>query len=207
MNPDFLAQIEDDWLTCQRCPLGGMAHKHVLWERLHSHRPVRLVMVGEGPGMSEDTEGRPFWGPAGQLLRKAIKEVSGDEVGIVLMNLLACRPQDRPNAAVNRSPQEPEIKACRPRLIAQLIAFQPMVILTLGNIPEDHISPALDELQFHYHLRRAQHPSFLQRTGKEKSPAYPKFLEDLREACVLSQGVRREVTHTETRPLAGTRRR
>jgi uracil-DNA glycosylase family 4 len=85
----------------------------------------RSVLVGEAPGASEVVEGRPFVGPAGQLLRGALAQVGLVEADLFITNAVACRPY----------PVKPWVRAivaCHERLATDLSAHPRAVIVTLG---------------------------------------------------------------------------
>ncbi len=88
-----------------------------------------IMFIGEGPGVDEDREGRPFVGEAGQLLTRIIENGIGikrDQVYIA--NVVKCRPPE------NRDPEKDEIEACIPFLKKQIEIIRPKVICTLGRI-------------------------------------------------------------------------
>lgn len=88
----------------------------------------RVLVVGEAPGQTEDEQGRPFIGKAGQFLRSKL-----ESLGIELdedawtTNALICRPPG------NKTPDEKQIEYCRPNLLNTIRQRQPQVILTLGR--------------------------------------------------------------------------
>src|SRR5207253_9649850 len=84
---------------------------------------ARLVVVGEGPGGVEDETGRPFVGPAGELLNKILAAIELPRERVFICNVVKCRPPE------NRVPQYDEIAACVPYLFRQIELVQPAVIL------------------------------------------------------------------------------
>jgi DNA polymerase len=87
-----------------------------------------LMFVGEGPGESEDLQGLPFVGRAGELLTQMIEkglEIPRSEVYIC--NIVKCRPPG------NRTPLADEVASCRPFLDGQIAAIRPRVIVALGK--------------------------------------------------------------------------
>ncbi|MDL2235092.1 uracil-DNA glycosylase [Christensenellaceae bacterium OttesenSCG-928-L17] len=85
-----------------------------------------ILFVGEGPGREEDLQGRPFVGPAGQLLDKMLAAIDLKREDVYIANIVKCRP---PN---NRVPQEKEALACLPYLRAQTALLRPKIIVCLG---------------------------------------------------------------------------
>ncbi|MFC1752414.1 uracil-DNA glycosylase [Thermoproteota archaeon] len=117
-------QLSDTCMTCTRCKLHQTRTNVVFGRGLV---PCTVMVIGEGPGRDEDSQGIPFVGRAGQLLTDIFKSVGIDrEADIYITNIVKCRP---PN---NRNPEEDEIKACQPYLIRQIHLIQPKIILLLG---------------------------------------------------------------------------
>lgn len=88
----------------------------------------KVLVVGEAPGQTEDEEGRPFIGKAGQFLRQCLRRAGVDlDKDAITTNSLVCRP---PN---NRTPDPKEIAYCRANLIKTIEEWEPQVILTLGR--------------------------------------------------------------------------
>ncbi len=88
---------------------------------------ARLVVVGEGPGRVEDDTGRPFVGPAGELLTKILGAIELPRERVFICNVVKCRPPE------NRLPQFDEIAACVPYLFRQIEIVKPKVILAMGG--------------------------------------------------------------------------
>jgi len=92
-----------------------------------------LVLVGEGPGDTEDATGRPFVGRAGQLLDKALLANGLTREHVYICNTLKCRAADwSTGKPVNRTPLPEEVNACRQWLVPQLQMIAPKVILCVG---------------------------------------------------------------------------
>ena len=88
---------------------------------------ARLVVIGEGPGKTEDETGRPFVGQAGELLTKILAAIGLAREQVFICNVVKCRPPQ------NRTPLYDEIASCLPYLFRQLEILQPKVILAMGN--------------------------------------------------------------------------
>jgi DNA polymerase len=92
-----------------------------------------LVLVGEGPGETEDATGRPFVGRAGQLLDKALLENGLTREDVYICNTVKCRACDwSTGKPVNRAPTNEETESCRQWLLPQLALIAPKVILCIG---------------------------------------------------------------------------
>jgi len=86
-----------------------------------------IIFIGEASGRSEDLQGKPFVGTAGQILSEALEYAGLKRVDIYITNVVKCRP---PN---NRQPLKEEQDACREHLLKELEIIRPKVICILGN--------------------------------------------------------------------------
>jgi len=121
---ELLKQVRNELGECTRCKL----HPHRTNIVYGTGNPeAKLVFVGEGPGGEEDIQGKPFVGPAGQLLTRIINSINLTREEVYIANIIKCRPPE------NRNPEPDEIKACEPFLIKQLDAIQPKIICALGT--------------------------------------------------------------------------
>jgi uracil-DNA glycosylase len=110
--------------ACTRCRLSAERSHAVPGEGPAS---ARLVVVGEGPGRVEDETGRPFVGPAGELLTKILAAIALKREDVFICNIVKCRPPE------NRTPQYDEVAACVPYLFRQIELVKPAVILAMGS--------------------------------------------------------------------------
>lgn len=93
----------------------------------------RLCIVGEGPAERDESTGRPFSGPAGALLMRALAEAGVDTESVWFTNVLKCRTvTSKDGRTVNRPPTERELAAALPLLHEELAALQPAVVVCLG---------------------------------------------------------------------------
>lgn len=110
---------------CRACGLCAARKQAVLGV---GDRQADWLFVGEGPGAEEDQRGEPFVGQAGKLLDNMLAAIGlrrGDDVYIA--NAVKCRPPE------NRTPDAPEIDACRPYLEQQIALIRPKMIVALGR--------------------------------------------------------------------------
>jgi len=110
--------------TCTLCRLSAGRTQAVPGEGSES---ADIVFIGEGPGYYEDRDGRPFVGPAGQLLDQMLATIGLRRQDVYIANMVKCRPPE------NRDPLPGEIKACQPYLERQLELIAPRVVVTLGR--------------------------------------------------------------------------
>lgn len=120
------------WSNCRDCRLCEDRREVVL---VRGYLPADVLLVGEGPGTTEDASGWPFTGPAGnqwnRIWQEAADEVRGPVVRYALTNLVACRPTDEDGN--NRPPAKDEVKACRPRLVELIRMASPKVVVLMGR--------------------------------------------------------------------------
>ena len=136
---------------------------------------ARLVVVGEGPGRVEDETGRPFVGPAGELLTKILGAIELPRERVFICNVVKCRPPD------NRQPQFDEIAACVPYLFRQIEIVKPKVILAMGGTAAQTLlntKQSLGALRNQVHRFRGvpvivtYHPAALLRNPNWKKPTW-----------------------------------
>ncbi len=119
-----LEAIAAEVRACARCRLHEGRTRAVPGE---GHANTEVVFVGEGPGVNEDREGRPFVGRAGDLLVRLLASIGWRREDVYITNIVKCRPPD------NRDPEPDEIAACAPFLRRQLEVLDPAVVVTLGR--------------------------------------------------------------------------
>jgi uracil-DNA glycosylase len=115
---------------CRKCAIGSQRRNNVYGEGDPS---ARLMLIGEGPGETEDLMGRPFIGRAGQLLDKMIGAIGLAREEVYICNTVKCRPTlPGTRGPRNRAPEPDEMANCRPFLDEQIDIIRPHVILALG---------------------------------------------------------------------------
>lgn len=119
-----LATIAELVAECTKCRLCETRTKTVPGEGASD---ARLVVVGEGPGRTEDATGRPFVGQAGELLTKILAAIDLPREAVFICNVVKCRPPE------NRVPQYDEVAGCVPYLWRQIELIRPRVILAMGG--------------------------------------------------------------------------
>jgi uracil-DNA glycosylase len=136
---------------------------------------AKLFLVGEGPGATEDAQGRPFVGQAGNLLNGILEAIELPRESVYITNIVKCRPPQ------NRKPLPDEIAACIPYLHRQLEIIKPRVILALGSTAAEAmlgVRKSLAELRGKVHtyngtpLIVTYHPAALLRNPNWKKPTW-----------------------------------
>ena len=89
---------------------------------------AQILLIGEGPGQSEDEQGVPFVGKAGQLLDDMLEIIGLDRTKVYIANVVKCRPPK------NRDPLPAEQEACMGYLRRQTALLQPKIIVCLGRV-------------------------------------------------------------------------
>lgn len=121
---------KEEWSDCTQCPL-HCTRKRVV--HLRGKLPALVLFVGEAPGPSEDVLGRPFCGPAGQLLDDMLSDAGFDEVSHALTNLVGCIPLDDERKKFGE-PGEESIKACQDRLKQIVLMAKPVRVVAVGAL-------------------------------------------------------------------------
>src|SRR5580700_8077963 len=117
--------------ACRKCAIGYERRNNVYGE---GDPYARLMVVGEGPGETEDELGRPFVGRAGQLLDRMLTAIGLAREEVYICNTVKCRPTvPGPNGPRNRAPDLQEMENCRGFLEEQVEIVAPQVILALGS--------------------------------------------------------------------------
>ena len=136
---------------------------------------ARLMLIGEGPGATEDATGRPFVGQAGKLLDDILLAIDVPRETVYITNIVKCRPPQ------NRKPLPDEIAACIPYLHRQIELIRPKVILALGGTAGEAmlcVRKSLGELRTKVHsfngipLVVTYHPAALLRNPNWKKPTW-----------------------------------
>ena len=122
--------LENAVRACRGCGLCERRLHTVLGE---GNPHAGVLFVGEGPGRQEDEQGRPFVGPAGQLLDRMLAAISLTREMVYIANIVKCRPPG------NREPTPEEAAACLPYLRAQFVLIRPKILVCLGRTAAMHI--------------------------------------------------------------------
>jgi DNA polymerase len=118
--------------TCRRCPLYANATQAVEGE---GPKKAAIMLVGEQPGDQEDRQGRPFVGPAGALLGRALLQAGLDRADVFITNAVKhfkWTPAPRGKRRLHKTPAQREIEACEVWLLQEIESVQPKVVVGLG---------------------------------------------------------------------------
>ncbi|HLG70862.1 MAG TPA: UdgX family uracil-DNA binding protein [Chloroflexota bacterium] len=125
-----LPALRDASKACRGCDLYERGTQTVFGEGTDQ---AEVMLVGEQPGDSEDRQGRPFVGPAGQLLDRALVEAGIDRQKVYVTNAVKhFKWEPRGKRRIHQKPNAREIQACKPWLEAEISSVRPRVIVALG---------------------------------------------------------------------------
>jgi DNA polymerase len=175
---------------CTACPLYKSATQTVFGE---GESDADVVFVGEQPGDAEDREGRPFIGPAGKLLDRALEEAGIDRKKVYVTNAVKhFKWEPRGKRRLHQKPNSRDMASCRPWLVAELSALRPRVLVALGGTAAQALLGSKVRVlrdrgqilpsEFCAQTIVTVHPSSLLRAPDEaaRAEAYELFLRDLR---------------------------
>ena len=129
-SAESLAALREEATNCRACPLWKDATQTVFGE---GPRQARIMLVGEQPGDKEDLAGKPFVGPAGQMLDRALEEAGIDRTKVYVTNAVKhFKFLARGKIRLHQKPSTPEIKACRQWYERELAATKPDLVVALG---------------------------------------------------------------------------
>lgn len=115
---------------CKACPLWTTGTQTVFGEGRES---ARVIFVGEQPGDREDLEGRPFVGPAGKLLDRALEDAGINRREVYVTNVVKhFKWEARGKRRIHSKPNAREIRACRPWLDEEIAQVEPEALVLLG---------------------------------------------------------------------------
>ncbi len=189
-----LPKLREAAAGCKGCELwklgtqtvfgGGAAH-------------ARVIFVGEQPGDQEDKAGKPFVGPAGRILDKALVEAGISRNEVYVTNAVKhFKWEPRGKRRIHKKPNQLEINACRPWLEAEVAVIKPDVIVCLGATAAQSllgksfkVTERRGELNAHElatYIVATVHPSSILRALDEEKrhEEMRLFVEDLKQVAV-----------------------
>jgi uracil-DNA glycosylase family protein len=198
---DKIESLRREAASCRDCPLWKDATQTVLGE---GPSDAEIVLVGEQPGDWEDIQGRPFVGPAGLLLDRALAEAGVDRGRVYVTNAVKhFKFEPRGKRRLHKRPNASEIKICRRWLLDEIEAVGPRLTVALGvtaaqslarrAIPIQSNRGAVLDLANGLRVLVTIHPSALLRLQDEedKRSGYASFVNDLRSIERLAKSPRK----------------
>ena len=177
---------------CEACHLYKRATQTVFGE---GPKGAKMMLVGEQPGDSEDVAGKPFVGPAGKIMDRALEEAGIDRSQVYVTNAVKhFKWEPRGKRRIHQKPNSREIAACRPWLEAELRTVKPKLVVAMGATAAQTIfGPSFRVTRERGKVLSSKlapkvvatvHPSSLLRQPDEASREreYKHFVKDLRAA-------------------------
>ncbi|MGH8477469.1 MAG: uracil-DNA glycosylase [Methylococcales bacterium] len=171
-SQDQWQDLERRVASCTSCELHKTRTQTVFGT---GSRTAKWMVIGEAPGQSEDEQGKPFVGRAGQLLTEMLRAVGLDRKEVFIANILKCRPPG------NRDPKPDEVACCDGFLNQQVAMVRPKIILAVGRIAAQNLlktDAPIGRLRGRVHRYRdiplvvVYHPAYLLRSPLEKRKAW-----------------------------------
>jgi uracil-DNA glycosylase len=188
--------LREEAAACRACPLWKNATQTVFGE---GPPHAQIMLVGEQPGDKEDLAGKPFVGPAGQMLDRALQEAGIDREKVYVTNAVKhFKFVPRGKIRLHQKPATPEIRACRQWYERELAAIKPALVVAMGATAAQSVfgkmTPInknrghLIDLDEETKALVTVHPSYLLRLpdADAKAREYERFVSDLKVAAALS---------------------
>jgi len=190
-----LKTLREEAADCRACPLWKNATQTVFGE---GPQRAQAMLVGEQPGDKEDLAGKPFVGPAGQMLDRALEEAGIDRKKVYVTNAVKhFKFIPRGKIRLHQKPTTPEIKACRQWYERELASIKPDLVVAMGATaaqsvfgkitPINKTRGHLIDLDDGIKALVTVHPSYLLRLpdADAKAREYERFVDDLKIAAAL----------------------
>jgi uracil-DNA glycosylase family protein len=195
--PASLEAIAEAIQTCKRCTLWTNATQGVAGE---GPQQARLMIIGEQPGDQEDLAGMPFVGPAGGVFNRALDEAGVPREEVFITNAVKhFKHEPSGKRRLHKTPETPEINACRFWQIEERRLVKPRLILAMGATAAQSVlgraiavgksRGQVFQLEDQSQAMVTIHPSYILRIPDEeaKAEAYHKLVGDLAEAWVRAK--------------------
>ncbi len=197
-EPATLAALRAEAAECRNCPLWAPATQTVFGE---GPGDAAIVLVGEQPGDQEDLAGRPFVGPAGRVLDRALDEAGLPRDAVFVTNAVKhFKFVPRGKRRLHQKPNSFEIKACRPWLDGEVAAVQPKLLVAMGATAAHAVFGRATPIGKNRGrvIATAEgrsalvtvHPSYLLRMpeAEKRDAEFARFVDDLRQAAGFIAG-------------------
>src|SRR3984893_8526773 len=195
LSASSLKTLREEAADCRACHLWKGATQTVFGE---GPQQARIMLVGEQPGDNEDLAGKPFVGPAGQMLDRALEQAGIDRAKVYVTNAVKhFKFVPRGKIRLHQKPNTSEIKACRQWYERELATIKPDLVVAMGATAAQSvfgkITPInknrgrLIDLDGGVQALVTVHPSYLLRLpdADAKAREYSRFVGDLKIAAGL----------------------
>jgi uracil-DNA glycosylase family protein len=190
-----LKSLRDEASRCRACPLWKDATQTVFGEGLQH---AQVMLVGEQPGDKEDLAGKPFVGPAGQMLDRALEEAGIERSKVYVTNAVKhFKFLARGKFRLHQKPNTSEIRACRQWYERELSSIKPALVVAMGATAAQSVFRKITpinknrgrpiDLEDGIKALVTVHPSYLLRLpdAQAKAQEYERFVNDLKIAADL----------------------
>ena len=194
-SADQIEVLRDEAADCRACPLWKDATQTVFGE---GPQHAQVMLVGEQPGDKEDLAGKPFVGPAGQMLDRALEEAGIERSKVYVTNAVKhFKFLARGKFRLHQKPNTSEIRACRQWYERELSSIKPVLVVAMGataaqsvfgkTTPINKNRGRLIDLEDGTKALVTVHPSYLLRLpdAQAKAQEYERFVDDLKIAAEL----------------------
>jgi DNA polymerase len=195
-----LSSLRTAALGCTACHLHELGTQTVFGEGRAS---ADVMLVGEQPGDQEDLAGKPFVGPAGKLLDRALEEAGIDRDAVYVTNAVKhfkWTPSANGKRRIHQKPDTREVRACKPWLEAEIAVLRPRLVVALGataaqallgkdfRVTKSH--GQVFDLPPASRVTATVHPSSIlrSRTDEERALAFDGLVTDLRAVTKELEG-------------------
>lgn len=192
---DDIETLREEAADCRACHLYKHATQTVFGE---GQQTARIMLVGEQPGDKEDLAGKPFVGPAGQMLDRALEEAGIDRRKVYVTNAVKhFKFVPRGKVRLHQKPNTPEIRACRQWYERELAAIKPELVVAMGASAAQSVLGKITpinknrgrpiDLADGTRALVTVHPSYLLRLpdAEAKAREYRRFVQDLKMAAAM----------------------
>jgi uracil-DNA glycosylase len=190
-----LKSLRDEASRCRACPLWKDATQTVFGE---GPQHAQVMLVGEQPGDKEDLAGKPFVGPAGQMLDRALEEAGIERSKVYVTNAVKhFKFLARGKFRLHQKPNTSEIRACRQWYERELSSIKPALVVAMGATAAQSVFGKITpinknrgrpiDLEDGIKALVTVHPSYLLRLpdAQAKAQEYERFVNDLKIAADL----------------------
>jgi uracil-DNA glycosylase family protein len=194
-SPTSLKILREEAAGCRACPLWKNATQTVFGE---GPQHAQVMLVGEQPGDKEDLAGKPFVGPAGQMLDRALDEAGIDRNKVYVTNAVKhFKFAPRGKIRLHQKPNTSEIKACRQWYERELASTKPALVVAMGATAAQSVFGKITPINKNrgrpidlgdgIQALVTVHPSYLLRLpdADAKAREYQRFVDDLKMAAAL----------------------
>jgi uracil-DNA glycosylase family protein len=195
LSAGSLKTLREEAADCRACHLWKGATQTVFGE---GPQTARIMLVGEQPGDKEDLAGKPFVGPAGQMLDRALEQAGIDRAKVYVTNAVKhFKFVPRGKIRLHQKPNTSEIKACRPWYERELKSIKPDLVVAMGATAAQCVFGKITpinknrgrpiDLDGGVQALVTVHPSYLLRLpgADAKAREYARFVGDLKIAATL----------------------